>query len=974
MAQELQAARPPSDAKLSKRKRQPKGDRGAEGRAAERPKSLRWRESLPEEDPFSLLAGGDEGGFLSLEEIDELDYEFIGGIPEPPQRNKASSSSAKSKKRKHGTGGDDAAGSDDNSVVEDCGEGRKAGKKKPRKKKKAKSKKEKEKDESKEASSVENPEGPGNMDRSLVSDGSEIINIEDHDNREFVFQNDEYRAWKKLKLHPMLMKSIRRLGFKEPTPIQKACIPAAVQEGKDVIGAAETGSGKTLAFGLPIMHFLLKECDKAAKLHREDQDGVQEVPSGSPLQALILAPTRELALQVSDHLKEIAKLTNISVVPIVGGMSTEKQERLLKKRPEIIVGTPGRLWEFMSAGEKHLVELDSLSFFVLDEADRMIENGHFNELQSIIDMLPSNRSSVEPSSKVAESCNAVPSSVLKKRQTFVFSATIALSDNFRKKLKRGYLKPKSVSLDGLSSIERLSERAGMRADVAIIDLTNASIVADKLEESFIECIEENKEAYLYYILSVHGHGRTIVFCTSIAALRRISSILRILDIRVWTLHAQMQQRARLKAIDRFRDNDNGVLVATDVAARGLDIPGVRTVIHYQLPHSAEVYIHRSGRTARASSDGCCIALISPTDRAKFFSLCKSLSKESLRKFPLVESYMPEVMNRLSLARQIDKISRKNSQELEKMPSRPFDVSSRPFDFVPAIHIILAKTPSRGGGEGGFRRWQRRRGGIPAAAAAARGVSGGGGSGVGPLPRGGAILFFLSSAAAQNRGPDAPPPLLLTRWRPRTGGRSPPPLPLPEAEESVKRSWFERNTETVELMAEESGSEEERMQSNKQKKISSLHLKKLQQELSSHLAKPLQPRTLSHSFLAGAGLSPLLQQQLEELSKHKQEESMTPRDNKMTRLVVIGQDCVEPLQALRSSGQEFLSFIYDPFSSFAMNMSIPFFAYFSPFRAGEREQRRKEKRKLKQVFNYIGVKNEPAHLSMDASCTKLNVFA
>ncbi|CAA7403274.1 unnamed protein product [Spirodela intermedia] len=759
MAEESPAAGPPPDEKTEKRKKQAKRSRGRERGGKERgPKSLAWRKSLPDEDedPFALVTGG-EGGFLSLEEIDESEYGLIGGNPEPTQENKISSSNQK--KRKLGSGG--RSEGEEESGIEEDGESKKVAKKKPRKKK-AKTKTSKENHESKAACVERIPE----------AEGSEITDMEDDSKGEFVFKNDEYRAWKKMKLHPLLMRSIRRLGFKEPTPIQKACIPVAAHQGKDVIGAAETGSGKTLAFGLPILQCLLKERDKAARLSGEDQDGSKEGIHGGPLRALILAPTRELSLQVCDHLKEAANLTSIRVVPIVGGMSTEKQQRLLKNKPAIIVGTPGRLWELMSGGEHHLVELNSLSFFVLDEADRMIENGHFNELQSIIDMLPSSSGSVEPGD----------TSLGKKRQTFVFSATISLSNNFHKKLKRGFLKAKSGSSDDLSSIEKLSERAGMRPDVEVVDLTNASIVANKLEESFIECNDDNKEAYLYYILSVHGHGRTIVFCTSIAALRRISSLLRILGIRMWTLHAQMQQRARLKAIDRFRESDDGVLVATDVAARGLDIPGVRTVIHFQLPHSADVYIHRSGRTARASADGCCIALISPADKTKFFSLCKSLSKENLHKFPLVDSYMLEVMKRLSLSRQIDKMMRINSRE------------------------------------------------------------------------------------------------------------------------NASKSWFERSAEAVELMADDSGSEEETVQSNRKRKVNSAHLQKLQQELNSHLAKPLQPRTLSHRFLAGAGLSPLLQQQLVEFSK-KRGEADGSKGKSRAKLVVIGQDRVEPLAALRNSGQQ-----------------------------------------------------------------------
>ncbi|KAJ6815692.1 DEAD-box ATP-dependent RNA helicase 13 [Iris pallida] len=463
-------------------------------------------------------------------------------------------------------------------------------------------------------------------------------------------------------------------------------------------------------------------------------------------------------------------------------MSSEKQERLLKRRPEIIVGTPGRLWELMSGGNQHLVELHSLSFFVLDEADRMIENGHFRELQSIIDMLPATENSTEQSPQTSKSCKTIPNLQRKKRQTFVFSATIALSDNFRKKLKRSSSTSKSAFVDGLSSIETLSQRAGMRADAAIIDLTNASIMTNNLEESFIECKEEDKEAYLYYILSIYGQGRTIVFCTSIAALRRISSLLRILGIHVWTLHAQMQQRARLKAIDRFRGNEHAVLVATDVAARGLDIHGVRTVVHYQLPHSAEVYIHRSGRTARASADGCCIAMISPSDKTKFVSLCKSMSKESLRQFPLDDTYMPEVIKRMSLARQIDKILRKSSQE------------------------------------------------------------------------------------------------------------------------KAKKSWFQRNAESVELAVEDSDSEDETVEGHKLKKNTSIQLKGLQQDLNDLLRRPLQPRTFSHRFLAGAGISPLVQKQLEQLSKRKTSDKDYSKERR-TGLMVIGQDCIEPLQALRTSGHE-----------------------------------------------------------------------
>jgi ATP-dependent RNA helicase DDX24/MAK5 len=606
----------------------------------------------------------------------------------------------------------------------------------------------------------------------VVEETEEII-------QEDSFDESEYYGWSELRLHPLLMKSIYRLKFKEPTPIQKACILAAAHKGKDVIGAAETGSGKTLAFGLPIFQRLLEEREKAENQITEKPE---KVAPTSALRALIITPTRELAAQVTDHLRKISKGTNIRVVMIAGGQYKEKQERLLKFRPEVVVGTPGRLHELMSDGEIHLVEQHSLSFFVLDEADCLLEKRHFSELRSIIDRLPVSSGSVK-SSEDAQNCATVSSFQRKKRQNLVFSATIALSSDFRKKLKRGSLKSKPS--DKLFSIETLSERAGMRAEAAIFDLTNSSIVPKRLEESFIECREEDKDGYLYYILSVHGQGRTIVFCTSIAAVLRVSSLLRILGIKVLTLHAQTKQHARFKALDRFRGNENSILVSTDLVARGLDILGVRTVIHYQLPHSAEVYVHRSGRTARASADGCSIALISSKDASKFAALRKSFTKESYKEFPVDISYMSEVAKRLSLARRIDLILRKDSQV------------------------------------------------------------------------------------------------------------------------KANKSWYERSAESVDLIIENDESEEERVNSHKRREARSANHKKLKQELALLLSRPLQPKSLSHRYFAGAGISPLLQRQFEELAKQKQAglTKNSSDQNKGKKMVVFGHNFMEPLEALRNSKHE-----------------------------------------------------------------------
>ncbi|XP_075523833.1 LOW QUALITY PROTEIN: DEAD-box ATP-dependent RNA helicase 13-like [Primulina tabacum] len=743
---------------------------------SERLNSLPWNSSLPEsndgnDDLFSLFIGSNEleGGFLALEEIDESEYGLEIPKIELGNVKKRVSDKRKRNKRKNREKNDDTMfdgetvgepdGKNDGVKQEDGkGQGKLGKTKKNVKKMKIEDQK--------------NDREDGAMEKIAASAGKDNFEEDSVD-------EDEYSSWNELRLHPLLLKAIYKLKFKEPTPIQKACIPVAAHQGKDVIGAAETGSGKTLAFGLPILQRLLEEQEKVERLLEEKGEANERIAPRSVMRALIVTPTRELALQVTDHIKEVAKGTIFRVVPIVGGMSTEKQERLLKTRPEIVVGTPGRLWELMSGGEIHLVELHSLSFFVLDEADRMIESGHFRELQSIVDMLPTNRESTENQSQNTQSCMTFSNLQRKKRQTFVFSATLALSADFRKKLKRGSLNSKK---EDLNSMETLSERAGMRANTAIVDLTNTSILANKLMESVVECREGEKDAYLYYILSIHGQGRAIVFCTSISALRRISSLLRILGVNVWTLHSEMQQRARLKAVDRFRANEHSILVATDAAARGLDIPGVRTVIHYQLPLSAEVYVHRCGRTARAFTDGCSIVLISPSDASKFAALCKSFSKESFQRFPIEVSYMPEIMKRSSLAQKIDKIARKDSQE------------------------------------------------------------------------------------------------------------------------KAEKSWLERNAESIELLLEDNDSEDDRMKKYRQKKDTSNQLKKLQQELNSLLSRPLQPKTFSKRFLAGAGVSPLLQHQFEELARQKICGPSNIVQNKR-QLVVIGQDCVEPLQALRSASKE-----------------------------------------------------------------------
>eukprot|EP01024_Parvocaulis_polyphysoides_P031167 TRINITY_DN2823_c0_g1_i1.p1 TRINITY_DN2823_c0_g1~~TRINITY_DN2823_c0_g1_i1.p1 ORF type:complete len:631 (+),score=121.34 TRINITY_DN2823_c0_g1_i1:83-1894(+) len=413
-------------------------------------------------------------------------------------------------------------------------------------------------------------------------------------------------------------------------------------------------------------------------------------PEDKSLKALIVAPTRELVMQVCAHLQAVGKFCEIQVNSIVGGISPAKQERILKKRPEIIVGTPGRLWDVMSEGNEHLSQVGNLRFFVLDEADRMMQMGLFKELTNILGMLPypsnlmeqeeledeykqqvgeddgdevddqreddndednEDDENSELQNLGEEEDNLTKSKSIKNSplQTFIFSATLTLPANLKQRLRKG----KEGGAGGkVPTLEALLEQLQFRGKPKIVDLTPTQKVAEKVQESYMQCLESNRDSFVYYIVANHT-GRTLVFCTSIAAVRRVVEILKQLGIGAWGLHAQQQQRQRLKNLDRFRNDTKGVLVATDVAARGLDIQDVQCVVHYQLPASADTYIHRAGRTARVEAEGISIALVSPKESPRFRALIFALQRTKMPpEFPIDSSLLPKVMERVKLAEEI----------------------------------------------------------------------------------------------------------------------------------------------------------------------------------------------------------------------------------------------------------------------------------------------------------------------------------
>lgn len=405
-------------------------------------------------------------------------------------------------------------------------------------------------------------------------------------------------------------------------------------------------------------------------LAHANQEAAENQDAYRSLRALVLAPTRELAMQVCSHLQVIAKQCGVWVVPIVGGISSEKQERLLSKRPEVVVATPGRLWDLMREGNHHVASLRGLQYLVIDEADRMVQQGHYAELSSILGAIPG-ASGSQDGDVIGINEEEEDDDLVEKRQprskaksnepslqTFVFSATLTLPSELRRRLRKG-----GGGASGSATLESLMDKLPFRGRgrPKIVDLTSERKVADKVTEAFIACSDDGRDDALYCLLAAHP-GRTIVFVNAVSAVRRLGALLKLLALPVYPLHAGMQQRARLKALDRFKADSNAVLVATDVAARGLDVKAVRCVVHYQVPASVDVYVHRSGRTARAEEEGLAVALVTPKEDARFRALIKALNRDVPTEFPLDLTLMPAVRERVRLALRLDSLERGNSKQ------------------------------------------------------------------------------------------------------------------------------------------------------------------------------------------------------------------------------------------------------------------------------------------------------------------------
>ncbi|KAK2675991.1 Helicase, C-terminal [Fusarium oxysporum f. sp. vasinfectum] len=393
------------------------------------------------------------------------------------------------------------------------------------------------------------------------------------DANDYADQEDvDMAAWVPLNLSPQILSAIAKLKFTKPTLIQEKTIPE-ILAGDDVIGKAQTGSGKTLAFGIPMVERWLEL----------QEQGVERT---GPM-AVVLSPTRELAKQLGDHLKALCDgLPSAPYVCVVtGGLSIQKQQRQLEKA-DIVIGTPGRLWEVLSGDRALQSKFAKIKFLVVDEADRLFKVGQFKEAEDIIGALDGKSPGDD---------------------TLVFSATF--DKDLQTKLAG---KGKSTGNDE-EKMAYLMKCLKFRGEPKFIDVNPVSQMAQGLKEGLIECGAMEKDLYLYTVLLLNPGRRTLVFTNSISAVRRLTPLLSNLNLTALPLHSQMAQKARLRSLERFTAARNSILIATDVAARGLDIKQVDQVLHYHVPRSADTYIHRSGRTARGESSGVSVILCSPDE-------------------------------------------------------------------------------------------------------------------------------------------------------------------------------------------------------------------------------------------------------------------------------------------------------------------------------------------------------------------------
>ena len=379
------------------------------------------------------------------------------------------------------------------------------------------------------------------------------------------------KTFEELEINEDIMRSVKELGFTTPFPIQAEAIPVLLR-GTDVIGQAHTGTGKTATFGIPMLQNIIK---------------------GGGIQGLIIAPTRELAIQISDELKKIGKYTKLKAVTVYGGQGIGVQLDALRRKPEIVVATPGRLIDHLNQGS---IRTDDIKHVVLDEADVMLDMGFIEDIEYVLEKVPANRI------------------------TSMFSATMP------------------------PEILRLSDKYLTNPKNILIDSDDLS--GEGIDQSFLVIKDRDKHRYLTDFIK-ENRGQVIVFCSTKIRTRNVSRDLQKARFKVVAIEGDMSQNKREYSMMKFRKNQADVLVATDVAARGIDVPKVGLVVNYDVPNQDMVYFHRIGRTARAGAKGKAITLVSYSSIADWKIIKKQIKSDltDLNKKMGIEVHIPDPLKR-----------------------------------------------------------------------------------------------------------------------------------------------------------------------------------------------------------------------------------------------------------------------------------------------------------------------------------------
>ena len=351
-----------------------------------------------------------------------------------------------------------------------------------------------------------------------------------------------------LGLKESIVRAISDLGFTKPSQIQEQSIPVTLS-GADLIGQAQTGTGKTAAYSLPIL---------------------TKMSTNKGIKALILAPTRELAVQVKDEMNRLSKYEKAEILAVYGGDSIDRQIRALRKGVDVVVGTPGRMLDLI---KRKCLHLDSVEFLVLDEADEMLNMGFIDDIESILSHTP------------------------EERQTLLFSAT--MPDPIAKLAKR-YMKP----------------------DAKLVSVKKSSLTVSKIEQSYFMINNKHRLEALCRLLDLDNPSSAIIFCRTKRGVDELVQELQSKGYMVEGMHGDMTQAHRLTTLSKFKEGTLNLLIATDVAARGIDVDGVTHVFNYDLPQDVESYVHRIGRTGRANREGTAYSLVTPKD----FSMLKQIQK------------------------------------------------------------------------------------------------------------------------------------------------------------------------------------------------------------------------------------------------------------------------------------------------------------------------------------------------------------